>query len=176
MNLWHDVSIGENAPERFMAVVEISRGSLNKYELDKESGLIMLDRVSHTAQTYPFDYAMVPQTLWEDGDPLDVMIMTTEPIPPGVLVEVRPVGVMHMIDDGEGDDKILAVPVGDKRFDHVQDIGDVSPHLLKTYQHFYENYKKLQNKVVEIPGIEGKEAAMAAVEKSVTLYNEKFGA
>jgi inorganic pyrophosphatase len=176
MNLWHDVSIGKNAPASINVLVEISRGSLNKYELDKETGLIMLDRVSHTAQTYPFDYAMVPQTLWEDGDPLDVMIITTEPIPPGILVEVRPLGVMHMIDDGEGDDKIIAVPVGDKRFDHMQDIEDVSPHLIKTYQHFYENYKKLQNKVVEIPGVEGKAAAEAAIVKSMELYKEKFGA
>lgn len=174
MNLWHDVSIGDKAPAEIRTVVEIPRGSLNKYEVDKETGLIALDRVAHTGQAFPFDYAFVPQTLWDDGDALDVIIFATEPFFPGILVDVRPVGIMHMIDSGEGDDKILAVPVGDPRWKHVNDLADLNQHQLKVVQHFYENYKKLQNKEVVISGFEGKEAAFAAVKKSQDLYTAKF--
>ncbi len=174
MNLWHDVSLGDAAPEQFNVIVEIPRGSLNKYEIDKETGMIALDRVSHTAQSFPFDYGFAPKTLWDDGDALDVIILTTEPLFPGVLVKVRPVGIMNMLDSGEGDDKIIAVPVSDPRWASVQDIGDVNPHTLKTIQHFYENYKKLQNKEVIVSGFKGKEEALAATNRSVVLYNEKF--
>ena len=116
----------------------------------------------------------MPQTLWDDGDALDVIIFATEPFFPGILVDVRPVGIMHMIDSGEGDDKILAVPVGDPRWKHVNDLADLNQHQLKVVQHFYENYKKLQNKEVVISGFEGKEAAFAAVKKSQDLYTAKF--
>lgn len=174
MNLWHDVTLGDKAPEHINVIIEIPRGSLNKYEIDKETGMIALDRVMHTAQVYPVDYGFAPQTLWEDGDALDVVVLTTEPLFPGVLVKARPVGIMHMIDNGESDDKVLAVPVDDPRWSHVQDIGDVNQHQLKVLQHFFETYKKLQNKTVEISGFEGKDAAAEAVKKSVVLYKEKF--
>ena len=129
MNLLHDISAGDNIPNEINVIVEINKGSLNKYELDKETGLIMLDRVSHTAQTFPFDYGFVPQTHWHDGDPLDVVLITTSPLIPGILVKARPVGVLDMIDSGESDAKILAVPVGDpvdrklrRLFRHVGDL------------------------------------------------------
>lgn len=175
MNLWHDVPRGEKAPQAFNTIIEIPRGSLNKYEIDKETGLIALDRVSHTAQVFPMDYGFVPQTLWDDGDALDVIVLATEPFYPGILVATRPVGIMHMIDSGDSDDKMIAVPVKDPRFDNIKDIGDVNPHTLKTIKHFYENYKKLQNKEVIVNGFEGVEAATAAFAKSVQLYEEKFG-
>lgn len=174
MNLWHEIPRGENAPEEFTTIIEIPRGSLNKYEVDKETGLIALDRVSHTAQIFPFDYGFVPQTLWEDDDPLDVIILTTEPLHPGVVVRTRPVGVMRMIDSGEGDDKIIGVPIGDPRWDEVKDIDDLNEHLLKTFKHFYENYKKLQDKVVEVKGFDGRDDAVSAVQKGIKLYEEKF--
>ncbi len=174
MNLWHDVPLGEKAPEIFTTIIEIPRGSLNKYEIDKETGLIALDRVSHTAQVFPMDYGFAPKTLWDDGDALDVIVLTTEPLHPGIVVHTRPVGLMKMIDSGDSDDKVIGVPVDDPRWDNVQDIGDVNQHQLKTLKHFYENYKKLQDKVVEVNGFEGKEAALAAVKRSMELYNEKL--
>jgi inorganic pyrophosphatase len=172
LNLLHDISIGDDAPEIITVVVEIPKGSLNKYELDKESGLIKLDRVSHTAQTFPFDYGFVPQTHWHDGDPLDVIIITTSPLIPGILVDVRPVGVMDMIDSGDSDAKVIAVPIGDPRFAHVKDLKDVNPHFIKEVTHFYENYKKLQNKVVTIPTIRDAKAAKEVIVEAKELYTK----
>ncbi|PIR75364.1 MAG: inorganic pyrophosphatase [Candidatus Magasanikbacteria bacterium CG_4_9_14_0_2_um_filter_42_11] len=174
MNLWHDVPLGEKIPEEMNVIIEIPRGSLNKYEIDKETGLIALDRVSHTAQPFPFDYGFAPQTLWDDGDALDVIVMTTEPLHPGILVRVRPVGLMKMIDSGESDDKIIAVPVDDPRWAEVRTIDDVNKHTLKTMKHFYENYKTLQNKEVLINGFEGLDQAAAAVTRSSEMYKEKY--
>lgn len=174
MNLWHDVSVGEKAPECFNTIIEIPRGSLNKYEIDKETGMIALDRVMHTAQVYPVDYGFAPQTLWDDGDALDVIVLTTEPLFPGILVKVRPIGIMHMIDGGESDDKIIGVPVDDPRWAEIKNIDQANQHQLKTLQHFFETYKKLQNKTVEISGFEGRDAAYEAVKRSVQLYKEKF--
>lgn len=174
MNLWHDISHGENVPKEINVIVEINKGSKNKYEIDKETGLIALDRVGHTAQDYPFDYGFVPQTLWDDGDALDVVLLTTHPIPPGILVDARPVAIMHMTDSGESDDKIIAVPVGDPRWAEVKDLADVNKHTLKEMEHFFTTYKKLQNKEVTVSGFEGMDAAQKAVTRSIGLYNEKF--
>ncbi len=174
MNLLHDVTPGKNLPEEITVIIEINKGSLNKYELDKETGLIKLDRVSHTAQTFPFDYGFVPQTHWHDGDPLDVLVITTSPLIPGVLVDVRPVGVMDMIDSGESDAKIIAVPVGDPRFAHVKDLHDVNPHFIKEVTHFYENYKKLQKKEVTIPTIRDAKAAKEVINEAIELYKKEF--
>lgn len=174
MNLLHDISPGKNIPEEITVIVEINKGSLNKYELDKETGLIKLDRVSNTSQTFPFDYGFVPQTHWYDGDPLDVIIITTAPLIPGILIDVRPVAVMDMIDSGESDAKIIAVPVSDPRFNHVRDLQDVNPHFIKEFTHFYENYKKLQNKVVTIDSIRDAQAAKEVVLESIALYKKEF--
>lgn len=172
MNLWHEVEPGSK--EAMNVVVEINRGSKNKYEVDKATGLISLDRVMHTAQEFPVDYGFVPRSLWHDGDPLDVIILSTYPFSPGVLVKSRPVALMNMIDNGEGDDKIIAVPVDDPRFSNVNDLKDVNPHTLKEIEHFYSTYKKLQNKVVEVTGFKGKAEAEAAFEEGLKLYSEKF--
>ncbi|QQG38090.1 MAG: inorganic diphosphatase [Candidatus Kaiserbacteria bacterium] len=176
MNLWHDIPLGENAPEEFNTVIEIPRGSHNKYEIDKDSGLIKLDRVNYSAAAYPCDYGFVPRTLWDDGDALDVIVLTTNPIPPGILVSVRPVGLMKMTDDGASDDKVIAVPTEDIRFDHVQELEDINTHTLKELQHFFEQNKKLKKKPVEITvhGFEGKAEALAAVKKSIVSYDAKF--
>lgn len=173
-NLWHDVSLGKNAPQEINVIVEIPKGSKNKYEIDKETGLIALDRAMHTAQDYPFDYGFTPQTLWEDGDALDVVLLTTYPLSSGILVNARPVAIMHMTDSGEGDDKVIAVPVNDPRWDEVQDLKDINKHTLKEMEHFFTTYKKIQNKVVEVSGFEGKDAAQAAVLKSIELYKKEF--
>ena len=177
MNLWHDIPLGENAPEAFNTIIEIPRGSHNKYEIDKETGLIKLDRVNFSAAAYPFDYGFAPQTLWEDGDALDVVVLTTNPIPVGILVSVRPVGLMKMIDGGESDDKVLAVPTEDIRFDDVHDLADINKHTLKEMKHFFEHNKALKKKPVTITveGFEGREAAIAAIKRSIDLYSKKFG-
>lgn len=168
MNLLHDIEPGTK--DAINVIVEINKGSHNKYEIDKATGLIALDRVAHTGQNFPFDYGFVPQTLWDDGDALDVILLTTYPLLPGILVRVRPVGLMKMIDSGEGDDKVIAVPVDDPRWKEVNDLEDVNPHTLKEMEHFYTTYKKLQNKEVTVSGFEGKVAAEAAFDKARELY------
>lgn len=172
MNLWHDIEAG--TVDEITTIVEINKGSKNKYEIDKKTGLIALDRAMHTSQDYPFDYGFVPQTLWEDNDPLDVVILTTYPLFPGVLVRVRPVAVIDMVDGGDSDAKVIAVPTEDPRWDNVQDLSDVNPHTIKEIEHFFLTYKKLQKKEVVINGIHGKDKARETFEKSIKLYKEKF--
>lgn len=174
MNLWHDVPLGDNVPNTFHAIIEIPRGSANKYEVDKETGLIKLDRVLYGSQFYPFDYGFAPQTYWHDNDPLDVMVMTTYPLLPGLLLEVRPVGVLTMIDGGDSDDKVIAVPSEDPRYNHIQDLKDIGEHRLKEIENFFNSYKVLQGKEVVCKGYRGREEAMKTVEESVQLYKEKF--
>ncbi len=173
MNYWHDLEPGKS--DEVNVIIEIPRGSKNKYEIDKKTGLIALDRAMHTAQDYPFDYGFVPQTLWDDDDALDVIIMTTYPLAPGILVRVRPVGLLNMVDGGESDDKLITVPVDDPRWDEVTDIEHVNKHFLKEIEHFFVTYKKLQNKEVEIGEFGGKDKAIEAFERSKKLYTEKFG-
>lgn len=178
MNLLHDIPAGDK--DSINVIVEVPKGSSNKYEIDKETGIIKLDRANYSAAAYPCEYGFVPQTHWDDGDALDVVVLATFPIPTGILVKVRPVGLMKMVDTGENDYKIIGVPVKDKRFDDIKDISDLNKHTLKEIQHFFETYKHLkgqnpeENKVV-IEGFEGKAAAVEAFEKAVTLYKEKYG-
>ena len=175
-SLWHDISIGDNTPTDFNVIIEIPKGSHNKYEIDKETGLIALDRANYSSAPYPFDYGFVPQTLWEDGDPLDVVVMTTFPLAPGILVKVRPVAVMEMIDSGESDYKIIAVPVDDKRWDDTHELEDIHSHTLQEFKHFFETYKVLKGKgdLVDIRDVKGKKEAIEAVQKSFELYKAKF--
>ncbi len=175
MNLWHDISLGKNAPQEINVIVEINKGSKNKYEINKDTGLIALDRVLHTAQDYPFDYGFVPRTLWDDGDALDVVLLTTYPIAPGILVASRPVAFIRMTDSGDSDDKIIAVPVHDPRWDDIKNLPDINKHTLKEIEHFFMTYKKIQKKEVHIVGFEGVEKAYTAVVRSIKLYGEKFG-
>ncbi|MDR3547852.1 MAG: inorganic diphosphatase [Candidatus Pacebacteria bacterium] len=171
MNLLHDIAPGTN--DDMTVIIEIPKGSKNKYELDKETGLIALDRVNYTAQDYPFDYGFVPQTLWDDGDPLDVVLLTTYPLAPGILVHARPVGIMHMIDGGEADEKIIAVPTKDPRFKDIIDLKDVNKHTLKEISHFFATYKQLQDKEVQVGAFEDKAVAEAAFVRAQELYQQK---
>jgi len=171
-NLWHDVD--RRTSEEFKVVVEIPKGSRVKYELDKTSGLIKFDRVLFSAMHYPGDYGFVPQSLWDDGDPLDVLILTREPLVPGCLVKCRAVGVLDMVDGGEGDAKILAVPVSDPRFNHILDLNNVNPHALREIKHFFSTYKELQEKIVEVGEWRDKKEAIKDIEKSFKLYDNKF--
>ncbi|MEZ4103955.1 MAG: inorganic diphosphatase [Candidatus Paceibacterota bacterium] len=170
MNLLHDVAPGTK--EIMNVIIEIPKFSKNKYEIDKETGMIALDRVMHTAQDYPFDYGFVPQTLFDDGDALDVVVLTTYPLAPGILVKARPIAIMEMTDGGERDDKVVAVPADDPRFEEINDLKDINKHFIKEMTHFFETYKKIQNKEVSIGAWHGKDEAMKAFDKSRELYKE----
>jgi inorganic pyrophosphatase len=171
MNLYTDIAPGTK--EGMNVITENPRGSKNKYEVDKELGIIALDRVLHTAQDYPVEYGYVPQTHWDDGDALDVILLSTYPFTPGVLVKARPVGVLKMTDGGDNDDKVLGVPVGDPRFAQVKDVADVNPHTLKEIEHFFAVYKQIQKKEVVVNGFEGRAAAEAAFERALKLYAQE---
>lgn len=171
MNLLHDINPGTK--EEMNVIIENPRGSKNKYEIDKTTGVIALDRVLHTAQDYPVDYGFVPQTHWDDGDALDVILLSTYPFNPGILVATRPIGLLKMVDSGENDDKVLGVPVGDPRFAHIKDIADVNAHTLKEIEHFFMTYKQIQKKEVTVSGFEGRASAEAAFEKGRKMYEEK---
>ena len=177
MNLRHDVPRGKNIPDEMNCIIEIPKWSPNKYEIDKETGLIALDRANYSAAPYPFDYGYVPQTLWDDNDALDVIVLTTYPLQTGILVRVRPVAVMEMIDSGESDWKIIAVPVDDKRWDDVNDLKDLNKHNLKEYQHFFETYKELkkgEKGIVCVPWYHDRAKALACIQKAVDLYDQKY--
>ena len=172
MNYWHEIEAGTK--DKMNVIIEIPCGSKNKYEIDKETGLIALDRAMHTAQDYPFDYGFIPQTLWDDDDAVDVIVLSTYPLSPGILVRTRPVGIMNMIDDGEADDKLIAVPVKDPRWNEVKDLEDINSHTLKEIEHFFSTYKQLQEKTVEISGFKGKEEGAKAFTRGRKLYKDEF--
>lgn len=165
-----NVPLGAEAPEKFNVIIEIPRGSSNKYEVDKETGMIKLDRVLYSSMYYPLDYGYLPQTHWHDGDPLDALVMTTHPLLPGVLVEVKPIGVLSMIDNGDKDEKIIAIAVGDPRMNEYKDINDLTEHLRKEITHFYEVYKDLQGKKVKVLSWGNAEEAKKVVLESIELY------
>ena len=168
---WHEISFGENAPDLVNAVIEIPKDCQLKYELDKDSGMLKLDRVLYSAVHYPGDYGFIPRTLWSDGDPLDIIILTGRPVVPLTLAEVRPIGVFKMIDGGEEDDKILAVYECDPRFKEFRDITDVPEHTLIEIKHFFESYKHLQGKTCKILKMENAVAAKQVIEKAIEMYN-----
>lgn len=153
-------------------IVEINKGSHNKYEIDKETGLIKLDRANYGPTPYPIDYGFVPQTLADDNDALDVLLFSTFPVPPGILVTIRPVALMEMTDGGESDNKVIGVPVEDHRWDDVQDLADLNKHTLKEIKLFFETIKQLKGKpvVVTVHGFKGKEDAVKEFEKAREMY------
>ncbi len=172
MNLWHDVDIGPAVPDIIHAVVEIPRGSRNKYELHKETGAIKLDRVLYSAVHYPGDYGLIPQTYYDDGDPLDILVMTNSPTFPGCIVEVRPIGMFRMLDKGEMDDKILAVLNADPFFADYHDYTDVPAHYLKEVTHFFSVYKDLEGVRIQVMGWENAAAAKERIRHAMELYRQ----
>lgn len=174
-NPWHDIPAGSHPPEMVTAIIEIPAKSRNKYELDKETGQFKLDRVLYSAVHYPSDYGFIPRTLHEDGDPLDILVKINEPTFPGCQISARPIGVLRMLDKGEPDDKILAVPSDDPYFHDVFDIADLSPHYLKEIAHFFGIYKDLEGKRVEVTGWEKSEKAMEIIVHSMRRYQEVYG-
>lgn len=173
-NPWHDIETGKNSPEKVNAIIEISKDSSVKYEIDKETGLLLLDRFLYSAVYYPGDYGFIPQTLWDDGDPLDIFIFTARPVYPMTLSRTRVIGVLRMIDNGEKDDKILAVYDNDPRFNHINDVSDIADHLIKEIRNFFETYKQLQGKECKTLDIFGKEQAFEAIKKAINMYKEKY--
>ncbi len=173
-NLWHDIPAGPQPPEQITAVIEIPSGSRNKYELDKVTGLLKLDRVLYSAVQYPGDYGFIPGTLAEDGDPLDVLVFINEPTFPGCLITVRPLGVLMMTDRGDPDEKILAVPSEDPYNQEYFDIADLPQHYLKEIEHFFRVYKDLEGKRVEIEGWKQHAVAMSTIQDCIKRYDDKY--
>jgi inorganic pyrophosphatase len=168
----HDLSTGPNPPETLHAFVEIPRGSRNKYELDKETGVLKLDRLLYSAVHYPGDYGFIPRTLGDDTDPLDILVMTTEPTFSGCLIPVRPVGVFLMSDEKGGDEKILAVPLADPLKREIADLTDLPSHFLDEVRHFFTVYKDLEGVRVKTGGWEGRASAMRIVMECVARYQK----
>ncbi len=173
---WRELPTGPDVPEEVFAVIEIPKGSRNKFEYSKEFGTYVLDRVLHSPQYYPGEYGFIPKTIYDDGDPMDIIVLMDEKTFPGCIIEARPVGLMRMIDGGEKDDKILAVPSQDPRYNEVKDIDDVASHTKKEIAEFFRTYKNLEEgKTVEVNGWDGRKDALKAVKHSVKLYKRKYG-
>lgn len=174
-NVWHDVSPKRITPEDFICVIEISKGSKKKYELDKETGYIILDRILYTSTHYPANYGFIPRTLGDDGDPLDVLLLCSEALEPLTLCRAHPIGMISMIDNGRNDEKIIAVPFKDPNYNHITDISQVPPHIFDEMRHFFSVYKNLEGKETAVKEVSGKEEAEQTILKSIDAYNEKFG-
>lgn len=174
MNIWHDLQKDRVTPESFIAVIEISKGGKNKYELDKTTGLLKLDRVLYTSTHYPANYGFIPLTYAEDNDPLDVLVLCSESIIPMTLVECYPIGILKMIDEGFMDEKIIAVSKNDPFYNAYQDIEELPKHLFAEIKHFYEVYKELELKETVVHMIEGKDEAIQVIKKSMESYSILF--
>lgn len=172
---WHDVPVGDDAPVEFNAIVEIPKGSKVKYELDKGTGLLRVDRVLHSSVMYPANYGFIPRTYGEDNDPLDVLVIMSEPVVPMSLMTVRPIGVMGMIDGGERDDKILCVHLDDPAVNDWRTLKDVPKHTMAEFRRFFEDYKKLENKEVKVGDFEGPDVAKKIITEGIERYQEVFG-
>ncbi|MDD5889647.1 MAG: inorganic diphosphatase [Ruminococcus sp.] len=175
MNIWHDISPKRITTDKFYAVIEISKGGKNKYELDKETGLLKLDRVLFTSTHYPANYGFIPRTYADDGDPLDVLVLCSETIQPMTLVECKPIGVLTMIDNDHNDEKIIAVPVNDPNYNGYSDISDLPTHYFEEIRHFFQVYKTLENdKVTTVTEINGCDDAKEVIRKSIDSYIRDF--
>jgi inorganic pyrophosphatase len=173
-NIWHDISPKRITPEEFICVIEISKGSKKKFELDKETGHIILDRILYTSTHYPANYGFIPRTYGDDGDPLDVLLLCAETIEPLTLVKAKPIGVISMIDNGQGDEKIIAVPSNDPTYNHYTDISQLPTHIFDEMSHFFTVYKNLENKQTAVNEVMGREKAVEIIEKAITDYVEEF--
>ena len=172
MNIWHDFPEKDIKPNDFSAVIEISKGSKCKYELDKATGMLRLDRVLYTATHYPANYGFIPRTYADDGDPLDVLVLCSEPIVPMTLVQVRPIGAMRMIDGGKQDDKIIALPISDPTYRGVTSIDELPPHIFDEIMHFFIVYKQLENKQTAVKELFDRTEAEEIVRRAIEDYKK----
>ena len=173
-NPWHDISQGKKFPKEINAVIEVSMGSSTKYELDKETGMLRLDRVLYSPVHYPADYGFIPRTYWEDDDPLDIIVLSNFSILPLTLVKARPIGVLRMIDEEQDDTKIIAVHSTDPRFDEWNNLRDVPKHTMKEMRHFFEIYKELQGVKVKVVEFKNRDFAYRVIKKGIEMYRKKF--
>lgn len=171
-NPWHHVSVGKEQPDVVQAIIEIPQGSKAKYELDKASGMLRLDRVLFSSLNYPHNYGFIPQTLGEDNDPLDIIVISQIDVDPMCIVDAKVIGVLRMIDNGEGDDKIIAVAQNDMSVNHINEVSELPPHLTVELQNFFEDYKKLENKIVVVEDFQNAEIAKKIVTKSIDDYKD----
>ncbi len=174
-NIWHDMNPERITPENFVSVIEISKGSKKKYELDKECGLLRLDRILYTSTHYPANYGFIPRTYGDDNDPLDVLVICSEPIDPMTLVETYPIGVITMIDNGRSDEKIICIPFSDPNYNMYRDISALPSHLFEEMKHFFVVYKALEHKETAVHEVQGRDAAIAVIRQCIERYDEKFG-
>ena len=172
MNIWKDISKERITPSDFVACIEIEQGSKNKYELDKETGLIILDRVLYTSTHYPMNYGFIPRTLSGDGDPLDVFVLCSQPIEKMSLVRCYPIGIVYMTDKDETDEKVIAIPFGDPQYNSYSDISELPGHLIAELRHFLSVYKQLENKEVKVLKVEGHESAMQTIQENIEFYSK----
>lgn len=175
MNIWHDINPEKITPEKFTAVIEISKGSKSKYELDKETGLLKLDRILYTSTHYPANYGFIPRTFADDGDPLDVLVLCTQKIYPMTLVECYPIGLITMMDSGNNDEKIIAIPTDDPTFNQYRNISDLPNHIFEEMKHFFQVYKTLENKETFVNDIHGRNVAIEVILQAIEAYNNAFG-
>jgi inorganic pyrophosphatase len=171
---WHGVSPGDSAPRIVNAVIEIPKGSRAKYEIDKASGLLKLDRVIYSSFMYPINYGFIPQTLGDDKDPLDILVLSSISVQPLCLMEARILGVMQMVDHGDADDKIIAVATNDPSVNYMNNIEELPQHFFNELRNFFEEYKKLENKVVKVEEFQDKASALKIIETALDLYKETF--
>lgn len=174
MNIWHDISAKRIGKEDFMCYIEIRKGSKSKYELDKETGVLRLDRVLYTSTVYPASYGFIPRTYADDGDPLDVLVLCSEPILPATLVQCYPIGVINMIDDGKMDEKIIAIPFREPTYNIYTDISQLPKHIFEEMMHFFEVYKVLEHKATSVREIMGRESAVEVVQKCIDNYKNQI--
>ncbi len=174
MNIWHDCNPARVTPEDFLAVIEIEKGSKKKYELDKECGMLILDRILYTSTHYPANYGFIPRTYADDLDPLDVLVLCSEPISPMVLVRVYPIGVITMIDNGRNDEKIIAIPFDDPTYNAYRSIEALPRHIFTEMQHFFRVYKELENKTTAVNEVKGRAAAVEIIQHSIQQYEQHF--
>lgn len=173
-NIWHDISPKRITKHDFMAVIEIQKGGKNKYELDKETGLIVLDRILYTSTHYPANYGFIPRTYGDDNDPLDVLVLCSEPLVPLSLVRCYPIGVISMVDNGKNDEKIIAIPFNDPMYNVYHSIDDLPKHVFEEMKHFFTVYKELEGKETAVREAAGPEDAVQIIQAAIDLYVEKY--
>lgn len=173
-SIWHNINVKRVTPTDFICVIEIPKGSKNKYELDKETGFIILDRILYTSTHYPANYGFIPRTYGDDGDPLDVLLLCSEPVSPLTLVRAYPIGVISMLDSGKKDEKIIAVPFNDPTYNNYHDISELPAHVVQEMEHFFSIYKALENKTTDVNEQGNREEAIRVIEHCLDNYIDKF--
>lgn len=174
MNIWHDINPSRISPEDFISVIEIPKGYKQKYELDKETGLLILDRILYTSTHYPSNYGLIPRTLSDDGDPLDVLVLCSESLEPLSMVRCYPIGVITMLDNGASDEKIIAIPFSDPTYNNYNDITELPSHIFDEMRHFFSVYKQLENKQTAVDEVADRRSAVKIIKTCIANYENKY--